>query len=547
MTARRTAAYIAKAVSEFETDDDLSDEETEETNDSVRNHVVEQDSSDSSSDDDDNYTADLRSSNLPLQVKGRDGTTWNLITSNPHTVGRAAAHNVFTASPGCRPSVAASISSPYDAWKHFIDEPMLRQIVNFTNDEAARQGDDTFSLTLQELESFLALQYARGLYGKNHPVSFLWNSDYGIQLFGKTMSRTRFLKILRYLRFDDKPKRQRSSDKFIPIRNIFENFVENCRSKFTCGYSLTVDEQLMPLKTRCGLITYMPNKPDKYGLKFWMLVDVDTKYVINLNPYLGKQERNERGDVPLAESVVLKLIQPVRRHGYNICCDNFFTSLPLAEKLAMQHKISIVGTIRKNRRELSESMTSAIKGKIHESTFFWNEKSKALFVKYQTKEKKTVCLLSTMHQNPDVREDDKRKPDMILFYNKNKVGIDIVDQMLRLYSTHSASRRWPLAVWANIMDIAIINARVVYNHVTRKSVSRRSFLLEMIEHLRGMRQSSSANPVEIQPRIDRRRRKCHKSHCQNATMTVCIACRRPTCGICAVENSKVTFVKCEDC
>ena len=140
MAARRTAAYITKAVSEWDTDD-LSDEENEENNDNVRDqiHVVEQDTSDSSSDDD-NHTDNLRSSNIPpLQVKGRDGTTWNLITSNPSTAGRAAAHNVFTASPGCRPSVAASISCPYDAWKHFIDEPMLRQIVAFTNDEAARQ------------------------------------------------------------------------------------------------------------------------------------------------------------------------------------------------------------------------------------------------------------------------------------------------------------------------------------------------------------------------------------------------------------------------
>ena len=363
------------------------------------------------------------------------------------------------------------------------------------------------------------------------------------------MSRTKFLKILRYLRFDDKPKRQKynSSDKFIPIRDVFEKFVENCRSKFTCGYSLTVDEQLLPLKTRCGMITYMPNKPDKFGLKFWMLVDVDTKYVINLIPYLGAQERSERGDVPLAESVVLKLIQPVRGRGYNICCDNFFTSFPLAEKLAVHHKISIVGTIRKNRRELCESMTTATKGKIHESTFFWNEESKVLFVKYQTKAKKTVCLLSTMHRNPEVQQSDKKKPNVILFYNKNKVGIDIVDQMLRLYSTHCASRRWPLAVWANMLDIAIINARVVYNNVTGQSVSRRSFLLEMIEHLRAKRHSSSADLSEIHPRIDRRRRKCHKSNCQNATLTVCIACRQPTCGICAIENSKVTFVKCKDC
>ena len=91
----------------------------------------------------------------------------------------------------------------------------------------------------------------------------------------------------------------------------------------------------------------MPNKPDKYGIKFWLLVNVETKYVIGLNiiPCLGAQERNERSDTPLAESVVLKLIQPVRGQGHNICCDNFFKSLPLARKLAAQHNTTLVGTI----------------------------------------------------------------------------------------------------------------------------------------------------------------------------------------------------------
>ncbi len=34
----------------------------------------------------------------------------------------------------------------------------------------------------------------------------------------------------------------------------------------------------------------MPNKPDKFGIKFWMLCDSDTKYDLRLIPYLGKDE-----------------------------------------------------------------------------------------------------------------------------------------------------------------------------------------------------------------------------------------------------------------
>ena len=91
----------------------------------------------------------------------------------------------------------------------------------------------------------------------------------------------------------------------------------------------------------------MPNKPDKYGIKFWVMVDVNSKYVSNIIPHLGAQEKNERGGVPLAESVLMKLAQHVTGKGYNITCDNFFTSLQLAKRLANE-KISIVGTMRKN-------------------------------------------------------------------------------------------------------------------------------------------------------------------------------------------------------
>ena len=43
-------------------------------------------------------------------------------------------------------------------------------------------------------------------------------------------------------------------------------------------------------KLVAGLLSIMPNKPDKFGIKFWLAVDVDTKYILNAIPYLGKEE-----------------------------------------------------------------------------------------------------------------------------------------------------------------------------------------------------------------------------------------------------------------
>ena len=124
---------------------------------------------------------------------GRDGTARKC--SNPLNSGRAGAHNVFTAKPGVPRDVASS-RSPYDVWKHFISEHILRMICRYTNEEAQRIGDEQFTVSPAELKTFIGHQYARGIYGKDHPIAFLWSKRYSIPIFYENMSRDYFLKFL---------------------------------------------------------------------------------------------------------------------------------------------------------------------------------------------------------------------------------------------------------------------------------------------------------------------------------------------------------------
>ena len=177
---------------------------------------------------------------------------------------------------------------------------------------------------------------------------------------------------MKYLRFDDKPNRVRSGpgiNKFAPIRQGFENFTNQCQKKYTHTFSLTVDEQLMPLKSRCSFVTFMPNKPDKYGVKFWVLTDVETKYVSNIDVYLENLEKERRVDAPLAVSMVVNLCKHIKRKSYNITCDNFFTSLPVAKKLT-RDKLSIVGTMQKSRRKLCKKMTESENTATYSTKFY---------------------------------------------------------------------------------------------------------------------------------------------------------------------------------
>jgi len=86
-----------------------------------------------------------------------------------------------------------------------------------------------------------------------------------------------------------------------------------------------------------------------------------------------------------------------------------------------------------------------------------------MIVSYCPKKNKIVNLLSTLHSEPKVdTSNEQRKPEVILTYNEMKARVDTMDQMTRTYSCRRKTRRWPLVVFYNILDISAINAHVVW-------------------------------------------------------------------------------------
>ena len=354
---------------------------------------------------------------------------------------------------------------------------------------------------------------------RNEPLDALRSKDYGRDIFRNTMTRTRFKQIMRFIRFDDKTSRtqRRQNDKFCLIREVWDRFVVNCRQSYHPTALLTVDEQLFATKCRCPFTQYMPSKPGKFVIKFWVLADAEKPYVLNMKLYLGKQFDEDRGALQLGEFVILDLIQHYLGKGYNVTTDNFFTSFRLSQK-RLQKKTTIVGTVRENRRELPKEFTLRSK-KLHDTQQgfhlgvgggVWG--GNALLLSSKVKQTNIVNVLSTMHHSEqDLRQDGSAKQDVIKFYNHTKGGVDRADQMCRLYSvdlysvdlysvdlysvdlysvdlysvdlysvdlysvdlysvdlysvdlysTKSYSRRWPLQVFCNVLDVAGINAHTI--------------------------------------------------------------------------------------
>lgn len=73
---------------------------------------------------------------------------------------------------------------------------------------------------------------------------------------------------------------------------------------------------------------------------------------------------------------------------------------------------------------------------------------------------KAVIMLSSMHMSPVIESDkETAEPEITLYYNKTKSGVDYMDKLCR-------TNRWPLALLYNIIDIAALAAYVYHLHGT---------------------------------------------------------------------------------
>ena len=92
------------------------------------------------------------------------------------------------------------------------------------------------------------------------------------------MSLSLFKLIRGVLRFDNVETRQGclARDKLAAVRMLLDDFVEHSKLAYVPGSSITVDKQLFPYRRALqipAIRAYMPSKPERYGLKFWLACD----------------------------------------------------------------------------------------------------------------------------------------------------------------------------------------------------------------------------------------------------------------------------------
>nr|CAH7724714.1 unnamed protein product [Callosobruchus chinensis] len=81
---------------------------------------------------------------------------------------------------------------------------------------------------------------------------------------------------------------------------------------------------------------------------------------------------------------------------------------------------------------------------------------------YHTVKKKAVLVLSTMHFDDAIYSttDEGGKPEIVTFYNMTKGGVDVLDQPCHNYDVSHSTRRWPMVLFYDLLNVTAVNAFV---------------------------------------------------------------------------------------
>jgi hypothetical protein len=427
---------------------------------------------------------------------GKDGFMWDTGHSSCSGV-KTCERNVVHVHPG--PTNNARLAShPIECFKLFFTPDIMQEILIHTNEEIARKkvkysrvtDGSLKEVTLDELDALFGILFLSAALKDNHLATrLMFDTSYSGSRYRATFSERRFCFLLDCLRFDQKESREerKKADKLAAISCIWNMLIVNCKKNYIASPYVTIDEQLVGFRGKCPFRMYIPSKPNKYGIKIVMMCDNNTKYMLNALPYLGKG--TVKGQMSVADFFVNELVEPIIGTNRNVTMDNWFTSVPLAEKLLKEKKLTVIGTIKKNKRQLPPEFTNLKHDgrKTGSSFFLFHDKITA--VSYKAKDNKMVTLISTMHSGSEVNHTTK-KPEIIMAYNSTKGSVDCFDQMCQNKNCGRKTKRWPLCLFYNMLNISSINAYVVYVHNfyrnndgNVKPLSRLEFMLQLHKEL----------------------------------------------------------------
>lgn len=136
---------------------------------------------------------------------------------------------------------------------------------------------------------------------------------------------------------------------------------------------------------------------------------------------------------------------------------------------------------------------------------------------------------------------------MILYYNHTKGGVDTNDQMCAKYNVGRRTKRWPMVIFYHLLNVAGINALVIYKANVEQGISSREFLKHLAVDLTRAHQQTRAKIPQLPRAIQKRLKRSADVQPPSSTSRDSPSTSYKRCHICPRSKDKKIRMTCAKC
>nr|CAI5860344.1 unnamed protein product [Callosobruchus analis] len=331
------------------------------------------------------------------------------------------------------------MKTPYEYFQTFFSDDLLQMAVDNTNLYSVQQTGKSICFTVDEMRDFLAIQILMGIVEMPAYTDY-WSQKFRYDDIAEVMPLKRYQQIRRYIRFVNNANQ--NDDPYFKIRPALE-IVRRNGIAVEEEKKQSIDEMMVPYKGKKAgsKRQYIKSKPKRWGFKIFVRASV-SGIVYDFVIYGGEQTFREYHQ---------------------------FTS----EEDSNNYGILSLGTIRSNRLGNCILENDKVLAKKGRGSFCCKNDNVNKISCVKWFDNKAVILVSTYVSVEPVitatRYNKKKNgkieipcPNIVKPYNRHMEGVDLMDMLVSLYRTRLKSRRWYLSIFAQMVDLCMNNAWLLY-------------------------------------------------------------------------------------
>ena len=179
--------------------------------------------------------------------------------------------------------------SPYDFFCLFANDDFYELLVTETN----KQGQNLMNkstksksrinkwtdVSISEMKVFLGLLFHMG-HIQLPRVTDYWRTDdlFNLKCFSNSMSRNRFMLIMRCLHYASNTEENASGNRLYKIQPLLDHFHSVMDNIYYPSKELSIDESMILWRGRLIFRQFMKDKRHKYGVKLYQLTEPKGTY-----------------------------------------------------------------------------------------------------------------------------------------------------------------------------------------------------------------------------------------------------------------------------